>query len=327
MPRHRFLCPFLALAAAGLLVGPAAAGDKASELRQVQEQLQQLDVSLNKVLAKVSEEMRSVQRELKTAKEERADVQLKLQAALGKVETLDRAVAGLRVELDVVKGRGPTDLAAPPDRAALDEIRSRLTRIEQMLAPPPQARVSLYAPEPKRPAADRDRFKEVRERLDRMDSSLRQGMEQVGRDMHALRRDVDELKDDRDKAWLKVQSTLAAVNSVQPQLSELRAELESLKRRGPATVALYPPADPPARVSYYQAAPPVGRLLLANHYGEEMTFVVNGRSVRVPAGSTVPLEAQPAGALTYEVISPTWGLRGRNTTTLAANETLTITAR
>jgi len=39
------------------------------------------------------------------------------------------------------------------------------------------------------------------------------------------------------------------------------------------------------------------------------------------------VDGQPAGTFTYEAISPTWGLRARQTKTLAPNQTFTLTAR
>ena len=64
--------------------------------------------------------------------------------------------------------------------------------------------------------------------------------------------------------------------------------------------------------------------MLSNRYPEEMLFIVNGTSYRVAPGSTRVLDPQPAGTITYEVLSPTWGLLRRRTTTLAANEPFRI---
>ena len=66
---------------------------------------------------------------------------------------------------------------------------------------------------------------------------------------------------------------------------------------------------------------------LVNDYSEELLFLVNGRAYRVAPGTTHTVEEMPAGAFNYEVISPTWGSRARNTPMLAAGETFTITAR
>jgi len=85
-------------------------------------------------------------------------------------------------------------------------------------------------------------------------------------------------------------------------------------------IALAPPTTTPPTT-------PSGRVLLVNMHGEELLFIVNNQKHRVAPGSTLPIDTVPAGSLSYEVLSPTWGLRARNTTSLAANETFTLTAR
>jgi hypothetical protein len=74
--------------------------------------------------------------------------------------------------------------------------------------------------------------------------------------------------------------------------------------------------------------PSTGRVVLSNMYHEVMLFVINDKSHRVAPGAMAVLDNIPAGALSYEAISPTWGLvRARSTATLPANETFTLTAR
>ena len=99
-------------------------------------------------------------------------------------------------------------------------------------------------------------------------------------------------------------------------LEEIRSRLEQIEKslkNGTSRVAMTPPAT--------------SRVLLVNLYPEELLFTVNGRPYRVPPNATMPLEGQMPGALSYEVVSPTWGLRAANTTTLRPNETFTLTAR
>ena len=99
-------------------------------------------------------------------------------------------------------------------------------------------------------------------------------------------------------------------------LEEIRSRLEQIEKslkNGTSRFAMSPPAT--------------SRVLLVNLYPEELLFTVNGRPYPVPPNTTMPLENQMPGALTYEVISRTWGLRAANTTTLRPNETFTLTAR
>ena len=100
-------------------------------------------------------------------------------------------------------------------------------------------------------------------------------------------------------------------------LEELRALLTRIE-------GLLQAMAPAGRVAGFGPAGQTGRIMLSNRYPEEMLFIVNGTSYRVAPGSTRVLDPQPAGTITYEVLSPTWGLLRRRTTTLAANEPFRI---
>ena len=105
-------------------------------------------------------------------------------------------------------------------------------------------------------------------------------------------------------------------------LEEIRGRLTAIEQAlaklqpGPSTrTALSPPAT-----SNF------GRVMLVNHYAEDMLFIINNKPFRVGAGVTLPIDSVPTGSLTYEVVSPTWGRRAFSTTTLMPTETLTLTA-
>jgi hypothetical protein len=108
----------------------------------------------------------------------------------------------------------------------------------------------------------------------------------------------------------------AGLDDLRKQLRSIEDALAKLRAAEPPTgrIALSPPS-------------PNGRIVLANMYYEELLFVINQRTHRVPPGSVQTLENVPAGTLTYEVLSPTWGLRARESRNLPANETFTLTAR
>jgi hypothetical protein len=133
-------------------------------------------------------------------------------------------------------------------------------------------------------------------------------------------------------------------------VEKITTEINDAKRRPPTrTEALYPPPDKTSldeirtrltlieqelarlattpRTSLSPSAAGVGRLQLVNNYSEDLLFIVNGRAYRVAPGTTHMVEQVPAGAFNYEVVSPTWGLRARNTPQLVTGETFTITAR
>lgn len=107
-------------------------------------------------------------------------------------------------------------------------------------------------------------------------------------------------------------------------LDDIKAKLGSIEQ---AILKLQPSQNRIALAPPSPAAASTGRVLLINLHSEELLFVVNQKTHRVAPGASVPLDAVPSGSLSYEVLSPTWGLRARNTTSLAANETFTLTAR
>jgi hypothetical protein len=147
-----------------------------------------------------------------------------------------------------------------------------------------------------------------------------------------------------------LQAAQDKIEQLEKEIAEVKNDLSQMRLERPpgtsATQAFYPPEQanidaiarrlakieqdlarltPPPRVSLYPAAA-VGRLRLVNDYPEEMLFVINSRSYRVAPGMTQVIDQVPAGAFTYEVVSPTWGLRASRSPTLAAGETFTLTA-
>jgi hypothetical protein len=142
---------------------------------------------------------------------------------------------------------------------------------------------------------------------------------------------------------LQVQKLNGRINRLEEKVAQFQTLLDALRKgTRPERVSLYPPeavddivkrleqierflnerVGPMARVA--RAAPEVGRIMLINRHSEEMLFIVNNESYRVAPGATAVLDNRPAGAFTYEVVSPTWGQRARKTNTLMANETYRI---
>jgi hypothetical protein len=176
-------------------------------------------------------------------------------------------------------------------------------------------------------------------------------------DLKAVLQRLDELKKTVDALSKKVQAIpaeikLAAIEAEQLkqrlELQSLRAKLESLpgspspigERPGleeirhrlgnieKSLAALQPQTGISERRSF---SPPIdggaGRVRLVNLYGEPMFFIVNGRNYRVEPGTHTIVDF-PAGGLSYEVFAERWGIVSpRKMSTLAPNDTLTITAR
>jgi hypothetical protein len=196
------------------------------------------------------------------------------------------------------------------------------------------------------PAGDakgvKEQLTEIKEQLKALKDSLPESFKSVGKDIRALDKSIKDSKVDITLAQ-------AAISTLQGQVSDLKTELDALKRRLPADLRLYPSTDKTSfdeirtrladmermlarmqgqsRVAMSAPVGQTGRVLLVNSYPSEMLFVVNGQSQRVLPGGSVALENVPAGAITYEAIAPSYGVVRSTTTSLAAGETLTLTAR
>jgi hypothetical protein len=198
--------------------------------------------------------------------------------------------------------------------------------------------------------------KALLDRLDKLNLSIADSFKSVGADISGIRNDLKKIKDDvksvNDDALgnrLMITDATSKIEQMQAALNKLRADLEAFKKRTPDGVAASPAVDRTSldeiksKLGAIEAAilklapaasrtalfPPTqsGRIVLLNLHPEDLLFVVNDKGVRVPAGKNVTLESIPAGTVNYELFSETWGPRGRKATTLAANETLTLTAR
>lgn len=175
-------------------------------------------------------------------------------------------------------------------------------------------------------------LKDVLQKLVLIQSSL-DNLKTVPADLAAVKKDINtlfgdtwankiDLKKTSDRVeqienslkLLKSSGTnVAADSDVRDKLIQIEQAIAKLQGSGQPRIALSPPS--------------AGRVVLVNLYSEELLFVINKKPQRVQPNTTVTLEAIPAGGLDYEVISDTWGLRARKTTSLTANETFTLTAR
>jgi len=157
-----------------------------------------------------------------------------------------------------------------------------------------------------------DKFDEILKKLDDLNQSVNKSFENVKRDVDALKNEVEGLKTD---ANLKLQAALLRIETLEKQMTQMRSDQRVMRESyfgGPS-------ANGPFTNT--------GRIVLVNHYFEDMTFYVNNIPYRVAPGASATVAGQPAGMFTYEAVSPSWGSRGRQTRMLAANETFTITAR
>lgn len=142
-------------------------------------------------------------------------------------------------------------------------------------------------------------------------------MQEVEKSLAKIREDLDELKS-KVAAGTGVKAAGVDKSSMDEIKSKLGAIEQAILKLQPSTTSQRIALSPPT---------PSGKVLLVNLYPQELLFVVNNKAYRVGANSSLTVDNVPAGTVTYELISDLWGSRGRNSTTLTANETLTLTAR
>jgi len=193
-------------------------------------------------------------------------------------------------------------------------------------------------------------FEDVRKEIDKLvqaTKDTRKDLKDIGGSVSKLETDLLQYKVEMDKASFKIGTLEDQVTKLTKDVADLRLNGTKVQQSGAADkdtldylktalgkieeailklqpntsrVALSPPTPPPP-------ASAEGRVILINEYPEQLLFIVNKKSYRVAPHSQMPLEHLTSGALSYEVISPTWGLRGQSDTTLAAGETFTLMAR
>jgi hypothetical protein len=140
--------------------------------------------------------------------------------------------------------------------------------------------------------------------LTSLDERYRKSMEKIGTDMNEVKSTLKEL------AKKNGSSTPKEGNDLKSRVARIERILEQIDRKINST-SLYPSPEEG------------GRVLLRNDYDEEVLFVINGRSYRLAPGTSRVLDV-PAGTLTFEVITPGWGLLRRASRTLLPNETRRI---
>jgi hypothetical protein len=113
------------------------------------------------------------------------------------------------------------------------------------------------------------------------------------------------------------------VKQLREDVSRLQREVAELRRAGNGNSTSFYPSQPSASpsVSASMAPMPQGRVRLVNSYLTDMTAIVNGTTVVVPAGRTTDVTV-PAGPVSYQILQIPQPMK---TTTLVPNEMLTLT--
>jgi septal ring factor EnvC (AmiA/AmiB activator) len=139
---------------------------------------------------------------------------------------------------------------------------------------------------------------------------IKQRLETIEKGLTAIQKSIDAIK----AQALNVNLMNARLNKLEEKMAGLQTTLEALQKQ----------LKKQNTTQVSKAPPEVGKIVLTNRYDEEILFIVNNTSYRLAPGTSSVLAEVPAGTITYEVISPTFGLVTRKTTTLAANKTINI---
>jgi hypothetical protein len=147
--------------------------------------------------------------------------------------------------------------------------------------------------------------------------ALNKKIEDIEKSLKAIREEMDVMR----KAGPQVAKTGIDKDSVE----DIKKQLVAIEQ---AILKLLPSG--PGRISLSSPVPPIstsGRVVLINSYQEPLLFIINKKPYRVLPGINQPIENVPSGTLSYEVWADNWGMRAQNTTSLAPNETFTLSAR
>ncbi len=204
-----------------------------------------------------------------------------------------------------------------------------------------------------------DPVRKVEQRLDELSQKISDQFKDMAEKLYGEFKKISEVTAKQDKRLaaletndadtrLKLSDVQIKLGTLERQLSDVRAELEALRKQGAGRdTSFYGPTEKAmeeirARLGQIEqklsglppqvtrSAPPptgTGRVVLVNSYPADVLFLVNGRSYRVAPGASATLSNLPAGVVNYEVIVAGYGTVRRNAPVLAAGETLTITAR
>jgi hypothetical protein len=124
--------------------------------------------------------------------------------------------------------------------------------------------------------------------------------------VEALKKDLEALKGNGNRFYPQ---------DAKDPLAELRAEIAQLRQ----VIARYGPQQQGAVVAN------TGDMMIVNRYAEDITLEVNGASQGVvPANSARVIRGLPAGAVTYEIISPTFGRMGLRRSTIVPGDPLRV---
>jgi hypothetical protein len=157
---------------------------------------------------------------------------------------------------------------------------------------------------------------------------IRSDLSTVQAEQIRQKRDIDDLNSELEKLRKKM---LAAGSAPMQTPAIDKAFMEefhsSMKALKDAIARLGPTKERTSAYPNGNGATITGQVVLVNMYSDDLLFIVNGNGYSVPAHSSKIVQGVPTGALQYRVHSERWGTLGNSTTSLAAGDTFTVTAR
>jgi hypothetical protein len=157
---------------------------------------------------------------------------------------------------------------------------------------------------------------------------IREDLSTVQAEQVRQKRDIDELNSQLEslrKKMLAAGSTPMKTPAIDKAfMEEFHSSMKALKD---AIARLGPTKERTSAYPNGNATASTGQVVLVNMYNEDLLFILNGNGYSVPANSSKIVQAVPTGALSYQVHSERWGTLGNRTTSLAAGDTFTVTAR
>lgn len=133
--------------ASAVAAPPVLAGEK--DNKEVLERLDKMEKALKQDFKAVQGEMESIRGDLKKIKEEELlDQRLKLASSSVKLADLEKTVAKLQSDLELLRKRIPTEFPVGPDRATIEDVKAKLGAIEQAILKlaPTEKRLALSSP-------------------------------------------------------------------------------------------------------------------------------------------------------------------------------------
>ncbi len=176
---------------------------------------------------------------------------------------------------------------------------------------------------PKAPVLPALTVDELKHDIDNVKLELERMRKDLGKEIGEVQSKTGEAQTKIVNHGVDLKALSNRLESIEAQLKKLSTDVELLKKfaageASPIVTARYPTGPAPLVTT--------NRVILENYSDADIYFVLNQRSYLVPANKTAIVKDVPLGSLTYQLVAPTGQVLRSRTTTVTANDTLTLTA-